>query len=425
MKKSFISVLFALLLVLSSCVSRNLPREEGTETENAVSEEGEKTMRKVRNFENMKAIWLSQFDMADVYCKDGKTREKDEYETLVGRVVSDIVSLGFNTVILQIRPYGDSFYPSDVYPASRFVVGKYGENFICDPVAVFVEKAHSSGLSVQAWINPLRLMTEDEVLLLDPGCVIKKWYVEGRLPCVDNRLYLDPSVEEFRRLIIDGAAEALEKYDFDGLHIDDYFYPTLSPSFDEPSFVSSGETSLEEFRIKSVDLLVKGLYDAVKSVDSRLVFGVSPSGNLDTLKAKYCADAEKWCSSEGYVDYIMPQIYFGLEHSVCPFAETCEKWRGIVKNENVRLYVGMTLGKAVNGAKGIEDQYGGSGKREWIENNDVMGRCFEFLASSGVADGVAIFCYQYFYDPVSGNENGYSASEAASFLPYLKKDKLS
>lgn len=377
-------------------------------------------MRKIINYPDMKAIWLSQFDMADVYCVRGVQRDEAEYTRLAESIIGRIKSLGFNTVIIQIRPYGDSFYPSVYYPASRFVTGSYANGFSYDPVGIFVSLAHSAELSVQAWINPLRLMREDEIGGIDVSNVLKKWYVEGKLKTFEERLYLDPAYEDARALVADGAREALEKYDFDGLHIDDYFYPTTDASFDGDTFGKSGEASLEKFRVDNIDSLVKGLYDAVKSVDERLIFGAAPSGNLGTLKQKYYADAEKWCSSDGYIDYIMPQIYFGLEHSVCPFAETCEKWRSIIKNENVRLYIGMTLGKAVNGAKGIEDMYGGSGKREWIENHDVLCRCFEYLASSSVADGISIFCYQYFYDPVSGKPNEYSASERAAFLPYLE-----
>ena len=148
-------------------------------------------------------------------------------------------------------------------------------------------------LSVHAWINPYRLMKPEEILLIDDGYPVKDLYSQGRLREVDGRLYLDPSDPDARALIVNGAKELLEAYAFDGLHIDDYFYPTQSEDFDREAFEQSGFDDLAEFRTESVNALVSALYKAVKGVDPALVFGVSPAGNLSTLKEVYYADAER------------------------------------------------------------------------------------------------------------------------------------
>ncbi len=435
MKKTVISAFCALLALLCACARPHAPgaavspaRGEGR-FENAketdaghVEPADEKEKRKAMNYKDLKGVWVSQFDMQHVYKKDGAQREKAEYVTIVRRMVSDIAALGFNTVFLQVRPYGDSFYPSAYYPDSSYVTGKYGRRSKYDPVEIFIEEAHAKSLSVQAWINPMRLMTEKEIVLIPDDAPLKQMYYTGELVNVEGRLYLDPAREDAIKLIAGGASEALSTHAFDGLHIDDYFYPTQDESFDKATFASSRESSLAEFRINNIDRLVKTLYDTAKSVDEKLIFGVSPAGNLSSVVKKYSADVYKWCSQSGYADYILPQLYFGLEHGVCPFAEEAEKWAAAVRSPDVALYIGMTLGKAVAGSAGEEDKWAATeaGRREWIDHTDVLARCMRFLAEWGKADGFSFFSLQYFTDPVTGEPNAAAAEEAAGIYEYIK-----
>ena len=433
MKKAVIYALCALFALLCACArfpgtpDTVYPELSQTYSESTTENESggaanEKEERKVINYKDLKGIWVSQFDMQSVYKKDGVQREKDEYVLIVRRIVGDIAALGFNTVFLQVRPYGDSFYPSAYYPDSSFVTGKYGRKAKYDPVEIFIEESHALSLSVQAWINPMRLMTEKEIVLIPDGAPLKQMYYAGELVNVEGRLYLDPAREDAIELIAGGAAEALATHAFDGLHIDDYFYPTQDESFDKATFASSRALSLEQFRINNIDRLVKTLYDTAKSVDEKLIFGVSPAGNLDSVVKKYSADVYKWCSQSGYTDYILPQLYFGLEHGVCPFAEEAEKWAAIVRSPDVALYIGMTLGKAVAGSAGEEDKWAltEAGKREWIDHTDVLARCMRFLTEWGKSDGFSFFCLQYFTDPVTGEPNAAAAKEAAGIYEYIK-----
>lgn len=445
MKRSIICALCSILMILRSCslspadgpdasdapedlftsVSACDPESaetSGPESIDASETEDEETEeREVINYNNLKGIWVSQFDMADVYVKNGAQRGESEARVIIKRIVSTIYEKGFNTVFLQIRPYGDSFYKSDIYPSSRFVAGEYGKDPSYDVIELFIEECHALSISVQAWINPMRLTAPKEMEKISSEYAVRRMYDAGELVEYEGRLYLDPARGDALAMILDGAKEALETHGFDGLHIDDYFYPTQDESFDKATFASSGAKSLERFRINNINRLVKGLYDVTKSVDERLVFGVSPAGNLDSVLKKYSADVYEWCKTEGYVDYILPQLYFGLEHGVCPFEKEAEKWAGIIKSPSVSLYIGMTLGKAVAGHDGEEDKWAATqeGKREWIEHKDVLARCMAFLEKWGRSDGFCFFCLQYFIDPVSGEPNAKSAAEEAGITVYL------
>lgn len=116
-------------------------------------------------------------------------------------------------------------------------------------------------------------------------------------------------------------------------------------------------------------------------MDGRLLFGVSPAGNLSNLKNGYYIDVETWCGEQGYLDYILPQVYFGFLHETCAFDELTARWADVTANGSVKLYIGLTGGKAVDGRSGVEDQYAGTeeGRREWIENTDVLKRSLECL----------------------------------------------
>ncbi len=405
---------FVFMFVFASC-GEEIPEDSSSEQDYYIScpesseeiseESGE---RQVINYKYVKAVWVSQFDLAPILCLG-----EGEYTAAVRRMVTNIKAEGLNTVIMQIRPYGDSFYRSAYYPTSRFCI-----DCDYDPVDIFVEECHGQGLSVHAWINPYRLETAENMASLQ-GSAIRDLYSKGRLCFWEGRYYLNPSGSEEKRLICDGAREALSLYDFDGLHMDDYFYPTSDESFDEESFKASGESDLRTFRENNVNDLVKKLYAVTKAVDKRLLYGISPAGNINSVRRVYYADVEKWCSEDGYIDYIMPQIYFGFLHASCPFDKMVDAWGGIVKNPNVRLIIGITLSKACSGEP---DGYAGTdeGKNEWLNHNDVIARSLEHIYSSKYCSGLSLFCYQYLYNPLTGAENKALSEEKHNFAELLK-----
>ncbi|MDD4163911.1 MAG: family 10 glycosylhydrolase [Eubacteriales bacterium] len=371
----------------------------------------------------MKGIWISQYDMNALYVNNGVQREKSSYIALVRKMLQNIKHDGFNTVFLHMRPFGDSMYESQFFPVSLYVKGSSGTSISYDPIKIYIEEAKYAGISVHAWINPLRLQTVTEMNSVSDKYLTKQWYnaKNDRIVEVEGRLYLNPAYQEVIGLICNGAAEILDKYDVDGIHIDDYFYPTTSASFDSAAFAKSGYTSLSEFRENNINILVKSLYNTTHSTDKSAVFGVSPAGNLTYLRSTYFIDVAKWCSEDGFIDYILPQIYFGFLHGSCPFAETVDEWASLVTNPKVKYYVGLSGGNAFNAYNGVINAWAVTveGKYEWINNKDVLKRSFEYIFESKWADGYCFFCYQYLYNPKTGEPTPNLAEEYSNFLPVV------
>ncbi len=373
----------------------------------------------------MKAVWLSQYDLLSLYSTEGQQRPAEHFTTLMQTVLDNIVKEGFDTVIVQIRPFGDSMYPSEYFPTSSYVSGSYGKEMIYDPFAIIVELAKERELDVHGWINPLRAMKPMDIEHIADSYIIKQWYDDETLNGdylveVDGRLYLNPAYQEVRNLIVSGAREICQKYDISGIHMDDYFYPTTDASFDRIAYTAykndGGTLSLADFRYENINSLVRELYSTVKSEDEALLFGISPMGNLQTSYTTLYTDVYTWCKEDGYIDYICPQIYFGLEHQTHDFKTVYQTWKTIIKNENVKLVVGMTFGKAQSGV----DNYAGTGKTEWAENKDVLKRCLEYLNNRKECQGVVFFCYQYMYDPITGQSVSETAQERENMKEALE-----
>ena len=371
----------------------------------------------------VKAMWLSQFDMRQIYTSGGNQREVRDYTRLAERVIGNLSSMGINTVFVQLRPNGDSIYPSEIYPPSQYAVGEYGNEFSYDPFEIFLSLAHSADISVHAWINPLRCMNVENISSIPDEYKIKQWYPKGKyVKEVGGYLYLDPAYDECRGLVCAGVDEIVERYNVDGVHIDDYFYPTSDESFDRESYLTLNEKklSLGDFRREQTSKLVKSLCDTVKRKSPTLLFGVSPSGNTSRNYNELFADVEHWCS-EGYVDYVCPQIYFGFEHSTHPFDTVLSEFSDMALRCGVSLIVGISLEKADNGYRGIEDKWAGAGGAEWIEQKNIIKRSLLCVRELDDAYGVALFSYRLLFDPITGEPREETRVEYENFMPVFRE----
>ncbi|MBR2353728.1 MAG: family 10 glycosylhydrolase [Clostridia bacterium] len=373
------------------------------------------------------AMWLSQFDLAPILTHHDAQREKKDYTERIRILLNNIQANGINTLFVQVRPNGDSLYPSDLFPSSAYAVGKTGTAFLYDPFAILLELAHERNLSVHAWINPLRLFSDVTQIKLSEDFPALQWCRDnnGRAVLVDGIWYLNPAYEETRKLVSAGAAEILDRYAVDGIHIDDYFYPTTSESFDHIAFAEyqkkGGTCSLGDFRRDAVNRLVASLYQTVHTAKGSHKFGISPSGNAQRNYEELYADVAHWCANTGYVDYICPQIYFGLEHGTHDFRSVAAQFDAMIQEESVALYIGMTLEKAYNGFYGKEDIYAKTGSREWIESQNVLARCFTYTQELRHANGVAFFSYRLLFSTESGNMLKATEKEWQALLPLLMK----
>ena len=318
-------------------------------------------------------------------------------------------------------PFADAFYPSDIFPSSAYIASEQGGALPFDVFGLIAERAKLKGLSVHAWINPLRLMTTSEIASVDSSYPIKSWYNSSQfngkfVVNVNSRLYLNPAYEDVRNLIVNGITEVASNYDIDGVHFDDYFYPTTSSSFDSAAYADSGKVlSLANFRRDNINKLVKQSYNAVKAVDSEMLFGISPAGDIDHNMYTLYADVKTWCQNTGYIDYITPQIYWGFENTYSPFDEVLPKWNSLVTADGVDLIVGLQIYKAAGDNLTTEDG------NEWSNNTDILARSVNLTFSSSKANGICLYGLTSTYTPTSGSFLSSTAAERTNMLAALKE----
>lgn len=329
------------------------------------------------NYSEVKGMWISYIDLAGI-----SSGSESAFRSGISDMYDNCAALGINTVYVHVRSHGDAYYCSDYFPRTKYLGGTY------DPLEVMVEEAHARGLSFQAWINPLRGCAVSDISR-ESGYKLYDWAGgETRLVQVGSYYYLNPAYSEVTDLIAAGAREITANYDVDGVHIDDYFYPTTDAYFDSAAFSQSGLSSLSDFRLANCDRLVFSLYSAVKKGNSSAIFGVSCQGSLYNNYNYMYADVKKWCAQSGYIDYIMPQIYYGFKNSSEPFEQCVNTWNNLAYSGGIPLIVGITSAKL-----GLEDKWAGDGKDEWITDEFILER--QFLASRELASygGIGIYSY--------------------------------
>ena len=338
------------------------------------------------NYSEVKGIWISYIELAGL-----SSNSESSFRSSIGSVYDNCVALGINTVFVHARSHSDAYYESDYFPRTKYLGGTY------DPLTVMIDEAHKRGLSFQAWINPLRGCAVSDIGR-EKGYPIYNWAGgETRLVEVNGYYYLNPAYDEVIELISKGAAEIIAKYDVDGLHIDDYFYPTTEKWFDNEAYQASPYNSLSDFRFANCDKLVSSLYRAVKSANSTAIFGVSPQGNYQNNYYYMYADVEKWCSQSGYLDYIMPQIYFGFKNESQPFSDVLRQWDNIASKGNVPLIVGIAPYRL-----GTEDGWGGTnGRYEWINDKNILKRQFIESTEAMSYGGICLYSYNSVFNPSS------------------------
>ncbi len=346
------------------------------------------------NYKIQKAVWISYIDLADMIT--GKT--KSQFETAVSRAFDNISEVGLNTVYVHVRPFGDAFYDSSIYPLTRYFTGEIINKIPFDPLKIMVQVAHEKGLSIHAWINPLRCEKDEYFEYYSTDYKIKQWYDDedyfGKyLLSVDNssQLWLNPAYEEVRQLICDGIKEIVENYDVDGVHIDDYFYPTTDENFDNYAFSDSKFASVTDFRLQNINLLVKEIYNTIKNVNSNVIFGISPQGNIANNYTQLYADVENWAKNDGYCDYIVPQIYYSFDNEIQPFGEVAQMWSDIT-NDKVQLVIGLAFYK-VN-----EDG-------DFAENTGIIAKQIEYSTSLENYGGIALYNYKNIFESENENAN--------------------
>lgn len=269
---------------------------------------------------------------------------------------------GFNAVIFQVRPEADALYASSLEPWSRFLTGEQGRrpSPYWDPMEFMIEECHKRGMEFHAWINPYRACTNidkpvspQHIANLHP-----EWFIR-----YGNQLYFDPALPESRNHICMVVTDIVARYDVDGIHMDDYFYPypIAGQEFnDDASFkrLGTGYPSRADWRRHNVNLLIERIHHTVRDLKPWVKFGISPFGiyrntSSDPLGSKtrglqnyddLYADVLFW-TRMGWVDYNIPQLYWQIGHPAADYAELVDWWAR--HSENRPLFIGQSIEKTV------------------------------------------------------------------------------
>lgn len=277
---------------------------------------------------DFRAVWIATIGGIDwPRERFDEESQKQWYE----QMLDTLQKLNINTVFFQVRPKADAFYDSPYEPWSEYITGYRGKAPSYDVLNWLIRETHKRGMAFHAWMNPYRIGAKKTARgkfdPLDPK-IPKELVKDYRLVRIYN-----PALPETRQRLCRIVADMLRKYDVDGIHFDDYFYPDLQKGekmHDDAEYRKYGKgfPSIEEFRRAMVDSLIANVHDTIKAVRPSVVFSISPQGNYENNYRTMYADIALW-SAKGWCDVIIPQLYWSTERWFRPrlewFAENAAK----------------------------------------------------------------------------------------------------
>ncbi len=344
----------------------------------------------VTETEQMLALWISYITL------DMRNTDKSEqsFQNKFDTILKEAKKHKMNTLIVQVRPFGDSFYNSSVYPWSHLLTGTQGTDPNYDPLNYMVQQTHKEGLKIHAWINPYRLSLNTNPSNFSEESFYKAWVDNINSDFVldyNGNKYLNPYYDEIQNKIVEGVTEIVRNYEIDGIQFDDYFYPTDDANFDSKTYekylsVHNDGTAKElmNWRKENVNKLISCVYSSIKNINPNVIFGISPQVNLQNNE-KLSADICTWVNNNGYLDYICPQVYVNFEHQFLPFDKAANEWKTLVSNPNIKLYFGLAVYKSGNA------NYDNG---TWLNSCDILKREIEYGKNLGI-NGFMFYDYEH------------------------------
>jgi uncharacterized lipoprotein YddW (UPF0748 family) len=303
-----------------------------------------------------RGVWIASVANIDWPSKSNLSSDEQQKEFI--EILDMHKRNGLNAVVVQIRPAADAFYPSRYEPWSKWLTGKLGQapTPYYDPLEFMVTETHKRALEFHAWFNPYRGIINVDPANLDSASVAfqhRDWFLK-----YDKNLYFDPGKPEARKHVCNVIMDVVNRYDIDGVHFDDYFYPYKVANLNFPdsaTFLEHGTdfASLDDWRRNNVSDLIRNISDSLKKVKPYVKFGVSPFGvwrNQDkdpkgsaTKAGQTCyddlyADVMLWMK-EGWIDYVTPQVYWSIGFSVADYDIISRWWSE--NNFGVPVYIGQ------------------------------------------------------------------------------------
>lgn len=312
----------------------------------------------------LRAMWISS--VSNGVWPSKKTLTVDEQKKEMVALLDRAQALHLNCVVFQIRTACDALYPSNLEPWSEYLTGAQGKppTPMWDPLQTWIDESHKRGLELHAWFNPYRALHASAKSPVAPNHVSKTH--PNIVRQYGNQLWLDPSDPETIRYSLEVFLDVVKRYNVDGIHIDDYFYPyqvkdpkgTGNLDFpDEPTWQryqqTGGKLSRGDWRRQSVNTFVEALFTGIKKTKPNVKLGISPFGiwrpqnplgivGLDQYESLY-ADAKLWLN-KGWCDYFSPQLYWPTDSKGQPFGKLIQWWSQ-QNTEHRILAPGMAIGR--------------------------------------------------------------------------------
>ncbi|MEU8328112.1 family 10 glycosylhydrolase [Micromonospora sp. NPDC048839] len=319
-----------------------------------------------------RAMWISSVVNIDWPSKASQTSpdrvatQQAEYRELL-----DLAQrLHHNAVVVQVRPTADALWPSPYEPWSEYLTGSRGQDPGWDPLAFLVDESHKRNLEFHAWFNPYRVSMPApggagaDLTQLAPGHPARQhpdWtFAYPPAGVAGSRLYYNPGIPEVREFVQTAMMDAVKRYDIDGVHFDDYFYPYPSGTYqvpDDATFAAHnrGFTDRADWRRDNINLLIQEMNGKIKAAKPWVKFGVSPFGiwrnkaadplGSDTTGSQsydiISADTRTWIKHE-WIDYVVPQLYWYIgQYPAADYARLVPWWAETVRGTRVQLYIGQ------------------------------------------------------------------------------------
>lgn len=310
----------------------------------------------------MRGVWIATVANIDWPTRSGLSVAQQQTELI--DLFDRASAAGFNAVMFHVRPAGDAVYQSGLEPWASMLTGVQGQDPGYDPLAFAVREAHQRGLELHAWINPFRAGNSKDSLALASSHVFKARRDLARV--YGTQLWMDPGEPAVHDRSIAVVRDIIERYDVDGIHADDYFYPyqendaagKLIDFPDSGSYARSGSSlSRADWRRNNVDRFVERMYNEVHRIRPTLKVGISPFGiwrpgnptginGLDAYASIY-ADSRKWLQ-QGWVDYFAPQLYWSIAATAQSYPALLDWW--IAQNTSGRhVWPGLAAYRVADG----------------------------------------------------------------------------
>lgn len=371
-----------------------------------------------------RAAWVSHF-AGDVHAY----KDEESYKAEITTILDNMKKWGMNAIVFHVRTHNNALYKSELNPLASFYALVDFEEF--DPLEWIIEECHKRGMEFHAWMNPYRISTtgsstqyvSGDVPDGNPGKDPAKLLQSG------SSIILNPALQEVRDFIVDTCMEVIENYDVDAIHFDDYFY------------ISGVETDKTgDWKRQQVDLFIEQLHNTMKEYNTKnnkcVQLGISPSGIYQNggyvAKPSYDAngnlvspvysntsgfahyddylysDTKKWID-EGWIDYITPQAYWGMEHTGNSFFELTRWWSWAVAKKKTNLYMGVGIYMAL--------ESGNSGQKWQLNVNEVKNQ----LLNAGMYDDINGICFYKYSSMLSKSSTIISNGIEVISKDYWKK----